>query len=100
MKKRRRRREKEAHKGSLLLKMQKEGMVDPYLILNATIFIRKVIMLKIVSRTEKGIITTQEATIITKEENTIKEITKIEYMKEEEEIPQAIMKKIILIKIS
>ena len=55
-------------------------------------------MREIVPRRERGHVTTPEATTITKEEKTIKGITVIEDMKEEEETPQATMKKIILLK--
>ena len=46
--------------------MKKEGMIDHYLILNASISTRKVIMLEIVLRKEIGHIKTLEETMITK----------------------------------
>ena len=61
-------RQKEVHQGNLLLKIQKEGVKNHYLILNASIATRKVIMHVIVLRIERGHDTTLEATTIIKEE--------------------------------
>ena len=55
-----RRREKEFHQGSLLIKMKKEGMKNRYLTLNVTIATRKVIMHETVPRRGKGYTTTPE----------------------------------------
>lgn len=73
-------------------------MTNGYLMLNASIFIRKVIMPMTVPRRTKDITTTLEATIMKEEEKIIKGITMIEDLKEEEETPQVIVKKIVLFK--
>ena len=93
------RRKVEVFQGSPSFKTQKERMTDRHLILNASIVTRKVIMHETVLRKERGHAITLEATTITKEEKTIKEIIVTGDMKEEEETPQAIVKKIILLKI-
>ena len=80
--------------------MKKERMIGHCLILNA-IIVTRVIMHEIVLRRTKGHVTTLEAitTCSTiKGENIIKEITSIKDMKVEEDIPQASMKKIVILK--
>lgn len=77
------RKKNEVHQESLLLIIQKEYMTNFYIMLNASIVTRYVIMLVTIPKGTKDITTTLEETLITKEERTIKRRTMVGDMKEE-----------------